>query len=195
MKHTLLICCIMLCTKHIFAQQWAEEQLQKANTFFDETRLSDAEKETIKYINLCRLYPAAFAEKELKNFEAAANAGDKNFASYKESLAKELATKQPCQALQPDDLLYDDAKCYGNEISKNKRKPHERIDCIKRNYAECIYYGNPDAKNIAMQWLIDSGVETLGHRKMVLQPAFRKAGIKINTHFEYGHCAVLELSK
>jgi len=46
-----------------------------------------------------------------------------------------------------------------------------------------------------MQWLIDSGIESLGHRKICLQPAYKKIGIKVNPHFEYGHCAVAEFDK
>lgn len=193
MKLIAVILTFFFYCKPLFSQQWTAAQLQEANTAADEYILSDTEKDVIKYINLCRLYPAAFAELELKDYKGLPNIKDNNFAAYKETLVKELATKQPVPALQFDELVYDDAKCYGNEISKNKRKPHERVDCIKRNYAECIYYGSGEAKHIAMQWLIDSGVSSLGHRKTCLSPLYRKTGIKINTHFEYGHCAVMEL--
>lgn len=194
MKFTLITLLSFLYSSASFCQ-WTEEQLQKANTAADEYILSDTEKEVIKYINLCRLYPAAFAETELKNYTGMPGIEDKNFITYKESLTKELATKPATLPLKFDELLFDDAKCYGNEISKNKRKPHERIDCINRNYAECIYYGSGVAKHIAMQWLIDSGVASLGHRKTCLLPAYKKMGIKVNPHFEYGNCAVAEFSR
>lgn len=190
---TLLI--LLLFCINSFCQQWTAEQIKNANTAIDEYMLSDNEKEVIKYLNLCRLYPAEFAEKELKNYGGVPGVEDKNFLSYKASLAKELATRQPCAVLKLDELLYDDAKCYGNEVSKNTLKPHQRINCIKRNYAECIYYGTEQARHIAMQWLVDSGIASLGHRNICLLPAYRKIGIKINTHFEYGHCAVAEFSK
>lgn len=195
MKTMITITVLFLLTIPVFCQQWTAEQLQKANTFFDEYRQTDTEKEVIKYINLCRLYPSDFAAIELKNYEGVPGVEDRNFSQYKNSLIKELANLQPGKALVPDDLLYDDAKCYGNEISTNKRKPHERINCLKRNYGECIYYGSGDARHIALQWLIDSGVESLAHRRMCLLPAYRKAGIKVNTHFEYAFCTVLELGK
>lgn len=179
----------------VFGQQWTAAQLQKANTAFDEYLLSDTEKQVIQYINLCRLYPAEFAEKELKNYNGVPGVDDKNFTAYKASLTKELNSRNASDALRPVELLYDDAKCYGNEVSKNKLKPHQRLHCIKRNYAECIYYGSGEAKHIAMQWLIDSGIENLGHRKICLQPAYKKIGIKINPHFDYGHCAVAEFDK
>lgn len=195
MKYIVILVTLFCWHNCLKAQQWTALQLKEANTAADEYILTDTERAVIKYINLCRLYPVAFAELELKDYKGLPNIEDNNFAAYKETLVKELATKQPVAALQFDELVYDDAKCYGNEISKNKRKPHERIDCIKRNYAECIYYGSGEAKHIAMQWLIDSGVTSLGHRKTCLSPLYRKAGIKVNTHFEYGHCAVLELTK
>ena len=195
MKPIALIFTLFLCTGNVFCQQWTSEQLQKSNTAADEYQLSNTEKEIIQYINLCRLYPAEFAKKELKDYKGLPGIDDNNFTTYKASLAKTLAVIQPCTALKPDELLYDDAKCYGNEISKNERKPHQRIDCIKRGYAECIYYGSGEAKHIAMQWLIDSGIETLAHRNICLLPAHHKIGIKVNTHYEYGHCSVAEFTK
>lgn len=195
MKFLLNIFLLLLLSASSYGQQWTPEQLQKANTAADEYKLSAAEKEVILYINLCRLYPATFAKNELQPYNGVPGVEDNNFTAYKASLAKELSAMQPVQALKPDELLYDDAKCYGNEISKNERKPHQRIDCLKRNYAECLYYGSGEGKHIAMQWLIDSGVENLGHRKICLLPAYKKIGVKVNTHFEYGHCAVAEFDK
>ncbi len=195
MKLILNICIMLLFACSTFGQQWTAVQLQKANTAGDEYKLTNAEKEVILYINLCRLYPAIFAEKELKEYKGIPGIEDKNFTAYKATLLQQLATMQACHALIPDELLYDDAKCYGNEISKNERKPHQRIDCLKRNYAECLYYGSGEGKHIAMQWLIDSGIENVGHRKICLLPAHHKIGVKINTHFDFGHCAVAELDK
>jgi hypothetical protein len=195
MKLIITVCILLLCAGDTVCQQWTDEQLQKANTAADEYPLNDAEKEVILYINLCRLYPSAFAEIELKDYEGIPGIEDKNFATFKASLAKDLATRQPFQPLKLDELLYDDAKCYGKEISANERKPHQRMDCIKRSYAECIYYGSGEGKHIALQWLIDSGIETLGHRRICLLPVHHKIGIKINTHYKYGHCAVAEFAQ
>jgi hypothetical protein len=195
MKSMATSCMLLLLAATSFSQAWTAEQLQKANTAWDEYLLGDAEKEAICYINLCRLYPAAFAANELNNYTGIPGIKDINFSKYKAGLAEELASRQSCPALKPDELLYDDAKCYANEISKNKRKPHERINCLKRNYAECVYFGSGKGKHIALQWLIDSGVETLGHRRICLLPAHRTIGIKINVHYEYAYCAVAEFAK
>lgn len=195
MKTFVIIGGFLLMAGNSFCQQWTAAQLQNANTAADEYRLTAAEKEVILYLNLCRLYPGEFVKNELEHYKGVPGIEDPNFAAYKASLIKELLDRQAVPPLKPDELLYDDAKCYGNEISKNKRKPHERIDCLKRNYAECVYYGKGDGKHIALQWLIDSGVENLGHRKICLLAAHRKVGIKINPHFEYAACAVIELSK
>lgn len=195
MKTFLVTCIILLGANTVFCQTWTAEQLQKANTAAYEYVLSDAEKEVILYINLCRLYPTEFAEKELKDYKGIPGIEDKNFTTYKASLAKELASKKACQALKPDELLQDDAKCYGNELAKNKRKPHERINCIKRSYSESVYFGNGEGKHIALQWLIDSGIESLGHRSMCLLPVHHKIGIKVNEHFEFPSCAVAEFAQ
>lgn len=179
-------------TSNCISQVWTDEQLDEADAGGMAEWLSQPEKEAIKYINLCRLYPAEFAEKELKNYTGIPGLRDKNFAKYKASLMRDLKKRKPCATLELEEDLYDDAECYAEEIGTKKRRPHQRIDCKKKNYAECLYYGNGEGKHIAMQWLIDSGIPNLGHRKICLNPAYSLTGIKVGPHYEYRNCAVGE---
>jgi hypothetical protein len=195
MKKTILLLAISFAISHTFAQQWTNAQLESANTGAAEYKLTAAEKETILYLNLCRLYPSEFVTKVLATYTGIPGVIDQQFEKYKKSLSDKLSTLQPMPPLVMDELLYDDAKCYGNEIATNDRKPHQRVDCIKRDYAECLYWGKGEGKHIALQWLIDSGIENLGHRNICLAPAFIKIGVKVNPHPEYGHCAVAEFSR
>ncbi len=192
MKFFILLLVTSFVSLTAMSQAWTDEQLDEADAGGMADWLSQPEKEAIKYINLCRLYPAEFAEKELKNYIGIPGLKDKNFAKYKASLMKDLKKRKPCNTLELGEDLYDDAECYAEEIGSKKRKPHQRIDCKKKNYAECLYYGSGEGRHIALQWLIDSGIANLGHRKICLNPSYTLTGIKVGPHYMYGNCSVGE---
>ncbi len=192
----MLICCILLFFYSPgYCQGWTEAQLEEANTAADAEYLSSQEKQLVQYINLCRLYPKQFAANEVRAYTGIPGVKDRNLAKYKAGLIKDLASRQPCEALEFDETLYDDAHCYATELSVHKRSAHQRIDCEKSNYAECLFFGSDRGRFIALEWLIDSGVARLGHRKNCLNPGYSKTGVHISTHFQYGHCAVGEFSE
>lgn len=193
-KYYLAICCILF-SVNVIGQSWRKSQLDSANTAMHISFLTANEKGAIQYINLCRLYPADFAAIEVINYNMDSAFEDSvlmQFDIYKKSLLKDLATRVPCKALLPDKVLYLDAKCYANEISKADRKGHERIDCKESNYSECLSFGMETGREIALQWLIDEGIVSLGHRINCLHPGSVKIGLCTNKHFEYGFCAVAE---
>jgi hypothetical protein len=192
MKSTLILSTLLLFANCSFSQEWTDEQLEEANTAASVKYLTDAEKEVIQYINLCRLYPAEFADIEVKNYNGIPGIKDPSLKKYKASLLKDLAKREPCDVLEVDKALNDDAKCFSNELSRSNRVGHERKDCKERQYAECLAFGNQTAKQIVLEWLIDSGVASLGHRKNCLNSRFNKTGISIASHKEYGKCAVAE---
>lgn len=179
----------------LFSQAWTDEQMKAANTAKAIKYLTSAEKEVIQYINLCRLYPAEFASIEVKNYNGVSGIKDPSLKKYKVSLLKDLASRQPCDALEIDPSLTDDAKCFANELSRNNRVGHERKECEEHQYAECLSFGNQTAWQVVLAWLIDSGVQSLGHRKNCLNSNYHKTGISIVSHKEYGRCAVAEFWK
>ena len=87
----------------VSAQTWTSAQLEKANTAKNSTYLTEVEKETILYINLCRLYPKDFLRNELMNYYGTEKYGDyvRN-STYRESLIKLLGSMQPVNALYFD---------------------------------------------------------------------------------------------
>lgn len=179
----------------VFSQAWTSDQLSAANTGKDYEYLTDEEKKIVQYINLCRMYPKQFAENEVKPYTGIKGIKYKGLAKYKASLVKELNSRQPGEALEFDENMYDDAECYAAEISKNKRAPHQRKTCEKSSYAENLYFGTQDGKTIVLEWLIDCGVVTLGHRKNCLNRSYGGFGVKIDSHYEYGKCAVGEFGE
>ena len=192
MKSTLFLSALLLLSVGVFSQEWTASQLEEANTAKSIKYLTAAEKEVIQYINLCRLFPGEFASIEVKNYNGVPGIKDPSLKKYKASLLKDLANRGPCDALEIDKALNDDARCFANELSRSNRVGHERKDCEERPYAECLAFGNVTARQIVLDWLIDSGVSSLGHRKNCLNSKYGKTGVSIASHKEYGKCAVAE---
>jgi hypothetical protein len=193
MKSILLF--FFLFTAIVVHAQWTDTQLDEADTAAGNESLTDEEQDAIMYINLCRLFPKQFAELELSPYkinEGFPDSYKKQFQKFKKTLLKDLDTRQPANALRFDSALQADSKCYAREISMADRKGHTRKDCPESNYAECISFGLVNGKDIAIQWLVDAGVSSLGHRKIVLDPSYRKTGITISNHFKWPGCAVAE---
>lgn len=192
MKSTVIAGVLLLLSVCCSAQEWSEEQLDEANTAADISYLTGTEKEVILYINLCRLYPADFAEIEVKKYNGIPGIKDPSLKKYKASLLKDLAKREPADVLEVDKALNDDAKCFSGELSRNNRVGHQRKECKQRQYAECLAFGSQTARQVVLEWLIDSGVASLGHRKNCLNSKFGRTGISIASHKEYGKCAVAE---
>lgn len=172
---------------------WTAEQLAAANTAKDINYISDIERDAVKYINLARLYPKQFARLEVENYFGTERYGPyvKN-SMYRKSLIQELQKMAPLKAYVFDKELYDDARCFAAEQSKNGETGHARKKCPKNAYAECCSYGMNTGRDIAMQWLIDDKVASLGHRKNCLNARFTRIGLSYNSHKVWNHCAVAE---
>ena len=99
----------------------------------------------------------------------------------------------PLPALQFDKDLYNDAKCFAAEMGTAGRVSHERKTCKKYNYAECCSYGMETGRDIALQWLIDHDVQSLGHREICLDKAYTKIGVATHYHAKWGMCSVAEI--
>lgn len=186
---------LVFCSTTVCAQTWNDDQVQLADLAREIPYLSDVEKDAIKFINLCRIYPQEFAEYEVKGYEMDSLYGVEvlqSFAEYKQSLLDQLRAQKPVDGLSFNETLFQDARCYAKEISKNERTGHSRKDCPPIRYAECVSFGMETGREVAFQWLFDRGVSSLGHRKICLDPKYKKIAIKAESHFQYNHCAVAE---
>ena len=167
----------------ICAQDFTAEQFKKANTAISISYLTEIEKDAIMFLNLARLYPVLFLRFVVENYN-----GPKGYSSieknntYINSLKKKLSGLQSMEALSFDADLYENAKCFSEETGNRGGEGHQRKLCLKKNFAECISYGMQSGKDIAMQWLIDDGVPSLGHRGIVLDPTYHKIGLSIHSH-------------
>jgi hypothetical protein len=59
---------------------------------------------------------------------------------------------------------------------------------------EVISYGQNEAREVIEQLLIDDGVANRGHRKSLLDPRWRYAGIACGFHGRYGTMCVMDLA-
>jgi uncharacterized protein YkwD len=178
------------------AQTWTSAQLEKANTAKNSTYLTPVEKETILYINLCRLYPKDFLTYEVKNYYGTEKYGDyvRN-STYRESLMKLLSTMQPVNALYFDLETYTGAKCFAKEQGEAGTTGHSRKNCKADYDAECCSYGMETGRDIAMQLLIDDDVPSLGHRKICLGIEYTMVGVSVQAHKIYDVVAVLNFNR
>ena len=175
-------------------RKWTQEEVNAANTAASIAELTNVEKETILYVNLARLYPKKFAKAEVETYYGNAYYGDyvKN-SDYRHSLIKTLNTMKSTNALVFDEGAYENAKCFAKESGDNGITGHQRINCKKGNYAECCSYGMDNGREIALQWLIDHNVASLGHRINCLNPAYTKIAVSFHTHTKYRICAVADM--
>jgi len=178
----------------IYAQDFSTEQYKEANTAISISYLTKIEKDAIMYLNLARLYPVLFLRFVVENYNGPEGYSkiEKN-NPYINSLKKKLGLLKSMEALSFDADLYENAKCFSEETGNSGGEGHKRKLCPKKNFAECISYGMQSGKDIAMQWLIDDGVPSLGHRGIVLDPTYHKIGLSIHSHKKWGTCAVAEI--
>jgi uncharacterized protein YkwD len=167
---------------------WTSDQLAKANTFALIDSLSEVEKDAMKYINLCRLYPADFVRIELTDEKTKGMAAGNIL-----SLKNKLKTLPSLPAIQYDPAMQRDAICFAEEQYQTGKIGHQRRRCESIYLAECISYGMSDGRSIAMQLFVDEGVPDLGHRKILLTKSYTKGGISFREHPKNGFCAVLDL--
>jgi uncharacterized protein YkwD len=59
---------------------------------------------------------------------------------------------------------------------------------------ECISYGYDDPREITIQLLVDDGVPSRGHRKLLLDRTFRLVGLGIGEHPQYRHICVVDFA-
>lgn len=192
----LLACLALPCPAQKSKTTWDAATLEKANTAKNDTALNDEEKKVILYMNLVRLDPRAFAATELKHYIDSTRVKDANTRS----LLRTLSGLSPMDPLLPSEELNEFAKAHATRFGKENKVGHgnyrERIKNLIGHYnnamAENCDYGNDKAFDIVMSLLIDEDIKDLTHRKNILNPAYRKAGVSIQPHRGYTWNCVMD---
>jgi uncharacterized protein YkwD len=157
----------------------------------DEKYMTTREQEMIAEINLVRSNPRAYAQiieqyiVELKTdrYSDASYIGEE-IKTAKE-LIKELKTTEPMLILQPHKGLYKAAKKHGEEGKKKGELDHQGSDGLwpwdrAVKYAsdltestENLVGGPEKVRRSVIILLVDTGIESRGHRKAILNPNWR----------------------
>lgn len=179
--------------------------------------MSELEKEVLFEINMVRANPTRYAElyleplqplfdgKLLKRPGEVALRTQEGWQAVKECI-KALRKATPAPPLQPAEGLWRAGRDLADEQGETGRLGHEgkdgsRVSQRIERYgswsgtcAENISYGQQTARGIVLQLLIDDGVKSRGHRKNLLNPVFRYAGIAAGPHPKYGFLCVQDFA-
>lgn len=59
---------------------------------------------------------------------------------------------------------------------------------------EVVAYGQPDARSIVRQLIVDDGVARRGHRALIYSPTYHYAGARCGQHASYGAMCVVDMA-
>jgi hypothetical protein len=175
------------------ANYFTAQEIASANTAKEVRYLTAEEKDIFLYNNLARMYPKKFHKLYLDYCQRRGTSHMMDNHYYK-TLSEGLLNNQPASALLPDRPMFELAECWAKESGETGIIGHDRTTCQKGYWAENCAYGNSRGLDIVMQLLIDYGVESLGHRRNMLNPNYKGMGTAIRPHKGYGTCAVQDFT-
>jgi hypothetical protein len=200
----LFLCSLLLFIHDISAQEFkidptkyfSDPELSAAHVALKEDYMTREEQNVFLYCNLARMYPSKFVEfyKEylktrtylLKDYQE----GNKFYTS----LIRDLKFAKPVGPLLPDKKMYSLAKCWAEEAGVQGWTGHDRKSCDYGYQGENCSYGYSDGLDIVMQLMIDKDVESLGHRKSIMNEDFIGMGVAIRFHKRYTNNCVQNFS-
>lgn len=175
-------------------QSWSGEDLARANSARTLKDVSFQEKKVIFFINLARMNGKLFVETYLKDYMDDVRI-PKN--KYYKSLIKTLNEQDTLPIIEPQEDLFNEAIKHAKEMGRSGKKGHrsedakgfeERIKHISDKYKklkEINQYGYPDALSIVVDLLIDDNIESLIHRRTILNKDLKYIGVGIRAHKKY----------
>ncbi|NPA36264.1 MAG: CAP domain-containing protein [Chlorobi bacterium] len=176
--------------------------LKEADTAKDADYLSRNEKDVILYMNLARLNGKWFIANVLEKNKDIIKPG---YEKYIRSLMTDLKKVKDLQPLYPSADLTDAARYHAKDMGVTGKVGHKSSDGTKtfdriKRYARGNYkgencqYGYSDPVLIVVSLLVDGGVHSLGHRRNILNPEFKYAGVAIESHKKYKYNCVMDFS-
>lgn len=178
-----------------FSKEWDDPKYLICNTAKDAAYLTQKEKEVIYILNLARTSPSLFLHSVVKKYPAYAARQSIGSTSYYKSLLVFLETQSSLPLLSPNKELFESAFCHASSSGERGYEGHHRqtANCkkLERFQGECCYYGPDDPLAIVVDLLIDDGVPSLGHRK-ILFDRFATIGLSIQPHRNYQWNTVLD---
>lgn len=164
----------------------------------------DQEKEVLELLNAVRTNPKKFSDTYALPY-IKENGLEKN--RYAKSLLQDLKQTKGMGALQQAPALTDAARYHAKDMGTTGKTGHESTDGTPFHIrvrtkskaqgmiAENCAYGQTSALDFVMQLLIDDGIESLGHRKNILEPTYKFVGIAIEPHQTYRTNCVMDFAE
>lgn len=184
-----------------YAKEWNKPEYQKAHTAKQATYLTAEEKEVYYYLNLARINPPLFARTYATGYEGDHGWG-RGYAwdERKKSLIKTLSDMKAVGLMEPDEALFEIARCFAYESGRLGITGHDRslTGCSNGWHAECCHYGGvKNGLSIVMSFLIDAGESNaaLMHRAILLDSRYDRMGVSIQPHSKYQLNAVLDFKR
>jgi hypothetical protein len=179
---------------------------QKSKTAKDIKSMKDKEKDLFYYLNLARNKPSLYAELYLNPSMGKSNRNSiiadpfntdtstiQYYSYYVKSLYLEMKKMAPAGILTFNEKCRESAECHAVTTGKLGLITHNRTpDCVSYFSGECCYYGSDDPENIITELLIDSGIVSLGHRRICLSSGYSSLGVAIRDHKTFRKNAVLD---
>lgn len=187
------------------------------NTARNSNYLNSLEKEVIYELNLFRSNPARYAQLYIAplakyyNYTILNYPGDRAIRTKEGVRAlyeciRELKRETPKPTIYPNKDLSLSARDHQRDQQRTGRRGHtgsdrsilrqriERYGEWEQCIGENIAYGNTSARQIVIFLLIDDGVRNRGHRKSLLNPKFKLAGVACGLHPVYKTMCVIDLA-
>lgn len=168
----------------------------KPSTNTAEPAFTTGDAGVIEALNWVRANPKEYISKVLLNPNSKGFVDSSERDDYFNSLVSDLNQVRPITTkLTYDPALYESAMCHAVTSGTRGFVGHERQDnsCKENFMAECISYGPYVPINIVCNLLIDRGVPSLGHRKILLSDRYTKVGVSIQPHASYRYNTVIDL--
>jgi uncharacterized protein YkwD len=121
-----------------------------------------------------------------------------------EECIKTLSSTRPVKPLLPSQGLSLAAKAHVLDTGPKGIVGHtgsdgssalvriQRRDKTLRAVAETISYGKSEARRIIESLVVDDGVSSRGHRKIILTPEYDIVGSSMGSHTRYGNVCVID---
>lgn len=102
-----------------------------------------------------------------------------------------LRAQAPLSEVKNDDALARMAREHVRKAGPKGLVEHSRVP---EGVGEVISFGPERPRDVIIELLVDDGVRSRGHRKLLLDPAFRFAGAACGPHAIYQTMCVIDLS-
>lgn len=203
----------------IFAASDAGDwDLRKLDTARDVDYMSAVEKDVVLEMNKVRTDPKKYAEMYVKPQLQYYNGNHYSVpgqitvimtegASAVRECIDELSKAKGADPLKPEKGLYLAARDHAYDLAKTGNTGHDGSDGSMpadriRRYcergkgmsaaAENISYGKTTGRDIVLQFIIDDGVSSRGHRKNIMNDTYTHVGVSTGTHNEYKTSCVVD---